>query len=111
MGEPMNSEPAKFNLRATAPARGSVLLLVLALLAVPVVAIALAEPGSLYVAEAREFQRSTGGLGGGGILEPGWCFHAFDPRLESSCPTTLRPVPGVFPYCPHETTALFVHDL
>ena len=61
-------------------------------------------------AAAREFQASTGGLGGGAVVQASWCFHALDPRLEEVCPTSLRPLPGGPAFCPHETTSLFRHE-
>ena len=42
----------------------------------------------------RSFQRSVGGFGLGASLTPSWCFFAMDPRVESSCPAELRPIPG-----------------
>ena len=55
---------------------------------------------------AVRFQRTTGGLGIGAVMRPGWCFHALDPRIEIGCPTELRPLPGIVPYCPYETMSV-----
>ena len=60
---------------------------------------------------ALEFQKATGGFGLGGVVDPSWCFHVVDGRIESSCPTARRPVPGIVPFCPHETMSLSRHDL
>ena len=54
------------------------------------------------------FNRSTGGFGFGIASEPDWCLHALDPVLQVACPTALRPLPGLLPYCPYETMGLAV---
>src|SRR5262245_8749437 len=55
---------------------------------------------------AAEFQQATGGFGLGAGSDPSWCLHTLDPRRESVCPTALKPVPGLLPYCPRETSTL-----
>lgn len=76
------------------------LLLALASAAVLIVGVPAESIGPGAADDAR------GGLGLGGVAEPRWCWHALDPRRERTCPTSVRPIPGILPFCPHETGSL-----
>ena len=62
-----------------------------------------AQQARLKNARYGAFQQMVGGLGMGAVSSPKWCFHAFDPRLESICYATSYPVPGSYGYCPYDT--------
>lgn len=58
----------------------------------------------------RSFQRAVGGFGLGASLTPAWCFFAMDPRIESSCPAELRPIPGGYCASADHNSHLTVFD-
>jgi hypothetical protein len=85
--------------------RRHLFLCALALACAVTVALLVWQPAA-RVEGAVEFQRAIGGFGLSAGSDPSWCLHTLDPRRESVCPTALKPVPGLLPYCPRETSTL-----
>jgi hypothetical protein len=87
--------------------RGTVLFIVLFVLAGAVAAVLIAEQRRSSRSES--FQHIAGGLGFGPALDLSDCPFAFDPRLDGSCGQDYGPLPGGSCFCPHHAGSFFFY--